>query len=85
VKGIEKLKSDPMARRLLDGLPTASVPLVPGGTPVTVRTGERVRFTYRGRDYVADVLRIETWGWRCRPTDSPRWMSCSWDGIGAEA
>ncbi len=88
VKGLDKLRTDPMARRLLDGPPSVEVTLVPGGPPATVRVGERVRVIYRGRDYVADVLRLEPWGWRCRPDrepgfDAPMWMSCSWDGIGA--
>ncbi len=89
MRGIEKLRNDPMARRLLDGPPSVEVTLMPGDLAVTVRAGDRVRFKYRGRDYVADVLRLEPWGWRCRPDrepglDAPMWMSCSWDGIGAD-
>jgi len=31
VKGIDRLRNDPMARRLLDGPPSVEVTLVPGG------------------------------------------------------
>jgi hypothetical protein len=84
LKGIDRLRTDPMVCRLLNEPPVATVSLFPGGSPVIVRAGERVRFVYRGRDYEAEVLRIEPWGWRCRPVGMSRWMSCSWDGIGAE-
>lgn len=88
MKGIEKLRQNPMVRRLLDAPPSMEVTLVPGGLPATVKNGDRVRFVYRGRIYSAEVLRIERWGWRCRPDHEPgsvaaAWMSCSWDGIGA--
>ena len=83
MKGLDRLRNNPMVRRLLDDRPTATVPLFPGGLPVTVRAGERVKFLYRGRDYEGEVRSIESWGWRCRPVGMTRWMSCSWDGIGA--
>jgi hypothetical protein len=83
LKGLDKLRNDPMVRRLLDGPPTASVALFPGGSPVTVQAGKRVRFMYRGRDYEGENRSIEPWGWRGRPAGMSRWMSCSWDGIGA--
>jgi hypothetical protein len=84
LKGIDRLRTDPMVCRLLDGPPVATVALFPGGSPVTVRAGEQVKFKYRGRDYEADIRSVEPWGWRCRPVGRTGWMSCSWDGIGAE-
>lgn len=79
LKNIEKLDAE--MRRLRPPLGATITPEA-GRQPVYVKVGEVAEFLYNGERRRVEVMKVESWGLRCRDLATGVWKGFRFDRIG---